>query len=406
MALRLDRRQIIKAGLGSTALLQVPGWVGQLAAQSSQFVDKPKEMYEGPNLPGGGQLDVRMSVEFVGNGADPDVIELQRRMLPYNPDSWHVEWYHIGEKNEQLAHKYEGEGRKATAFEHFARASRFYTRSLTYLPETDDRMLPTTRKMVETFEKMWTIRKPPFERFSLPWEGKVLDGYFYPVPGARGRAPVVYLFQGADSVNAFNAAIDGGFRDYWERGLAVCAIDEPGRGTTKRLKQIYMPPDWERFAKAVVDYLVSRPEVDPNRIAVYGASMGGYTGPRAVALEKRIAACAMWSGHYALREDLFDYFPPIQDRMRWIIGAKDIAETRKRLAEYTLAGKASQIECPMLIGYSHDDRITNPLGAQRLYQEATRSKRELKDGIGHMGSATERRFYVVDWLSKTLQTTT
>ena len=79
----------------------------------------------------------------------------------------------------------------------------------------------------------------------------------------------------------------------------------------------------------------------------------------------------MSSGSYDLRNDLFDYYPPIQERVRWIIGAKDLADARKKLADYNMEGRATRIECPMLIGYSKDDRIMDPQGAFRLYKAAT-----------------------------------
>ena len=68
--------------------------------------------------------------------------------------------------------------------------------------------------------------------------------------------------------------------------------------------------------------------------------------------------------------------------MRWIVGAKDLADARKKLAEFTLEGRANRIECPMLIGYSKDDRIMD-LSALRLYQAATNAKREMVEGTGH-----------------------
>lgn len=40
----------------------------------------------------------------------------------------------------------------------------------------------------------------------------------------------------------------------------------------------------------MVDYAVSRPEVDPKRIPIQGISQSGYWVPRAVTFEKRIAA--------------------------------------------------------------------------------------------------------------------
>src|SRR5260370_40162816 len=96
----------------------------------------------------------------------------------------------------------------------------------------------------------------------------------------------------------------------------------------------------------------------------------------------------------------------MQERVRWIIGARDLADARKKLADYTLEGRASHIECPMLIGYSKDDRIMDPQGAFRLYQAAVNSKREMVEGTGHTqasnaGCPGERRPPALpDWASK------
>ena len=179
-------------------------------------------------------------------------------------------------------------------------------------------------------------------------------------------------------------------------------------GSTLRVKHVYAPPDSERFAKAVIDYLVTRPDVDPNRIGIYGVSMGGYGAPRSASGDKRIKACAASSAAYSLREDIFDFFPPIQERLRWLIGARDLADARKKMAAFTLEGQAQKIECPMLIGYSKDDRIMDPQGAFNLYQAAVNSKREMVEGIGHNhptrvgGPNPLRPPTIPDWMAKQL----
>ena len=43
--------------------------------------------------------------------------------------------------------------------------------------------------------------------------------------------------------------------------------------------------------KVVLDLLLTRPDVDPERLAAYGISAGGYIVPRAAAYDKRIKAC-------------------------------------------------------------------------------------------------------------------
>jgi pimeloyl-ACP methyl ester carboxylesterase len=110
--------------------------------------------------------------------------------------------------------------------------------------------------------------------------------------------------------------------------------------------------------------------------------------PRAASGEKRVTAAFMSSGSYDLGHDLFDYLPSIQERVRWIIGARDLADARKKLNDYTLGdGRAAKIECPMLIGYSKDDRVMDPAGALKLYQEAVNSKRDMVEGTGHNQAA-------------------
>jgi len=49
-------------------------------------------------------------------------------------------------------------------------------------------------------------------------------------------------------------------------------------------------PDFEKPVKAVLDYVVSRPEVDAERLALLGISFGGYFATRAAAHEPRIKA--------------------------------------------------------------------------------------------------------------------
>ena len=113
---------------------------------------------------------------------------------------------------------------------------------------------------------------------------------------------------------------------------------------------------------------------------------------------------AVWSGAYNLVEDIFDYYPPIQDRLRWLMGAKDLREAREKMKEFTLAGRADKIECSLLVGYSIDDRVMDPRGALRLYENAVNSPdRSMVDGVGHGQKRFERRTHIADWFMKQLQ---
>ncbi|HTN72408.1 MAG TPA: hypothetical protein VMO00_15120 [Methylomirabilota bacterium] len=358
-------------------------------------------LYSARGLPGGGQLEVRMEISAIH--PDPDIRGVARRVKMFNLESWHTEWMGVAQKNEELAAGFEKESRKVTAHEFYLRATDFYRRAVVYMPDTDTRMMPTFKKLEENFNKAWSLVTPPFERVQIPYEGHLLPAHFYPARGKVGtRFPVVYNYGGADGI--LLRGEDGGAGQYVRRGISFIDVDGPGHGGTLREKKLYAPPDSERVAKAVIDYLVTRPDVDANRIGLHGSSMGGYSGPRCATVEKRIKAVAVWSGAYNLVNDIFDYYPPIQDRLRWLMGAKDLKEAREKIAEFTLEGRANKIECPLLVGYSHDDRVMDPRGALKLYENSVSSPdRSMLDGVGHGEKRFDRRTYIADWFMNQLK---
>jgi dienelactone hydrolase len=338
-----------------------------------------QELFPGRSLPGGGQLEIRLSATIYTS--DPDQLEVAQRLKPFNLDSWITEWLRVAERNQEAAEKFAAQGFKVTANEYYLRASNFYREACWPQPVSEPRMLPSYRKMRETFDKAWELVRPSFERVKINYEGKTLNGYFRKPNSPAGRKfPAIVAFQGADTMAEATIQNAGA---YVTRGLAYLAMDFPGQGGALRLLDLHLPPDTERIAKVIIDYLQTRPDVDPSRIGMQAISMGGYGAPRCASGDQRISAVLMSSGSFCLQQDIFDYYPPIQERVRWIIGARDLADARKQLAEYTLEGRANKIECPMLIGYSKDDRIMDPQGAYRLYQAAVNSKREMAEGTGH-----------------------
>lgn len=410
----LSRRNLVKWGLLSAGApvfsgLLAPAMRAQDAGPEAGSKGEvggraEEELYPAKGLPGGGQLEIRLTQTMYTS--DPDQLEVAQRMKPFNLESWIVEWTRVAERNEQLAEKAVSAGYKQTANTYYLRASGFYREAAWPQPVTEPRMLPTYNKMRDTFAKAWEQTKAPFEKVQINFEGKMLDGYFRKPNGPAGtKYPVVIPFQGADTM--MEATIQGGAA-YVARGMAYLAVDFPGQGGALRLKDLHLPPDTDRVVKAMIDYLETRQDVDAKKIGMQGISMGGYGVPRAAAGESRLKAAMMSSGSYDLGADLFDYYPPIQERVRWIIGAKDLADARKKLKDYTLEGKATRIECPMLVGYSKDDRIMDPAGAFRLYKAATNSKRDMVEGTGHAqasnagGPREAREPIFPDWAMKQL----
>jgi len=358
-------------------------------------------LFPATGLPGGGQLELRM--EISPDHPDPDVRGVARRVKFFNLESWHKEWIEVAKKNEELAAGFEQENYKQTAHEFYLRAADFYRRAVVYMAESDPRMLPTFKKLEENFDKAWSAATPPFERVEISYEGDKLPALFWPGRGKPGtKLPVVYNYGGADGI--LLRGEDGGAGQYVRRGISFIDVDGPGHGGTLRYHKLYAPPDSDRVAKAVIDYLVTRPDVDAERIGLHGSSMGGYSGPRCATVEKRIKAVAVWSGAYNLVDDIFDYYPPIQERLRWLMGAKDLKDAREKIKDFTLIGRANKIECPLLVGYSIDDRVMDPRGALGLYENAVNSRdRSMVDGVGHGQKKFDKRTYIADWFMKQLK---
>ena len=77
-------------------------------------------------------------------------------------------------------------------------------------------------------------------------------------------------------------------------------------------------------------------------------------------------------------------------------------QAREKKGDFTLEGRAQRIECPLLIGYSKDDRIMDPRGALRLYEKAVNSRRQMLNGVGHGEKRFDRRSDIADWFMKQL----
>jgi len=97
------------------------------------------------------------------------------------------------------------------------------------------------------------------------------------------------------------------------RGYHCLLFDGPGQGRVLIQQGLPMRPDWENVVRPVLDYALTRPEVDPARIALAGWSFGGYLALRGAGGERRLAACIAdpgLSGLWAPMQKMFSKLPP------------------------------------------------------------------------------------------------
>ena len=72
---------------------------------------------------------------------------------------------------------------------------------------------------------------------------------------------------------------------------------------------LVLRPDWENVVTPVLDYALSRPDVDPARVALIGLSLGAHLAPRAASAEHRLAACIADCGSYDLFASALERIP-------------------------------------------------------------------------------------------------
>jgi pimeloyl-ACP methyl ester carboxylesterase len=170
-------------------------------------------------------------------------------------------------------------------------------------------------------------------QFSTP-DGVKLSGWF--MPGSNGAA-VVLLHGGGGSSN--RTAVISHARVLVKNGYSVLAFDARGHGRSGGDGM-----DWGWYGDldiaGALDYLDSRPEVDPSRIAAVGLSMGGEQAITAAASDPRIkAVVAEGATNRVLSDD--DAFLPTHPG-RWVNIAAD-------WVKYGIADWISGAEPPMAL---------------------------------------------------------
>lgn len=330
------------------------------------------------------------------------------------PAAWWEEWGAMAEKIEKQADAAAADGRDATAGNYYLRAGNYYY--------TGERMLPPGEQKLEMYRKSLrcsheglTRRYRNLEIVNVPYQQTSLPAYFLRSTVANGPAPTVVLFDGLDNCKEMSVLFAGVELAY--RGFNTLAIDGPGQGEALRLRNLPSRYDYEVPGTAAYEYVVSREDVDPRRVAIMAYSAGGYYAPRAAAFERRYCACVAWGPHY-------DYYAVWQKRweamkkapnsvatshfqLPWVLGVKDMDAAMEKLRRFTLAGVAEKIACPMLILLGDEDKLVTREIAEQLYSAVGSRDKTLKvfthedGGFEHcqVDNRPVGTDYIADWLS-------
>ena len=188
------------------------------------------------------------------------------------------------------------------------------------------------------------------------------------------------------------------------RGMNLMVMDGPGQGISN-LRKIRVTPD-------NYDYLLTRPEVDPERFAIAGVSMGSFWGMRIAANDSRVRALATAASCFGTKTAIFEEASPRFKRVfMYMAGIHDEDEFDEKVAAHlTTTGYGEKIACPTLLIQGEYDPLCPLEDAQQLFEELRVPKEMwiLEDdfhgiwrlpGLGSMDVFP----FIMDWLKDVLE---
>ncbi len=311
-------------------------------------------------------------------------------------EDWCAAWSKRAAVHEDLGRSALKEKYNLTAGEHLVRAAIYYHFAKFVFVQDPKQMRAAHMKAVETYDAALAYMRPPGEKVEIPFEKQNLKGILR-CPEGNTKPPVLVMAPGLDSTKEELHAYE---EPFLARGIATLAIDGPGQGEAEY--EMPICGDYERAASAVVDWIEERKDLDSEKIAIWGVSLGGYYAPRAAAYEKRFKACIALSGPFDWAE-IWDGLPELTRETftaRSHSGSQE--EAKKRAAALTLKDAAKSIACPIFIVAGRQDRLVPAAHAERLAKSVSGAVELLivEDG-GHNANNRPYRYRsrTADWLA-------
>jgi pimeloyl-ACP methyl ester carboxylesterase len=293
-----------------------------------------------------------------------ECLSTAKRIINADRESWYREWTFPAEWVKDQAERALQTGEREVARKAFLRASSYHRAPLFIMGRKHPAFYWHWQAMQTCFKKAAQLFVPAIEPMGVPFQEHKLPGYFWKVDTSTMPRPTLLVVGGVETWAEDCYFMIG--PSSAERGYNVMTADLAGQGMNPD-KGLYFGARMEITAKALVDYALSRPEVDPDQLALFGFSWGGHIAFKAARFDRRIKAIitnppmpdvfrsvlAQQKGHNrhdAISRTAFD-------QIVWRFGLKisfnpkDIAARFGKAWDYLKNGKVDvkQIYCPTLL---------------------------------------------------------
>ncbi|MGS0685546.1 alpha/beta hydrolase family protein [Nakamurella sp. GG22] len=334
-------------------------------------------------------FEVRIALGMaVHGGAEPgEVLATIADISDGDHQKWFDSWVALGRRVVAIADSCAATCRRQSAADAYLRAANYLAIAVNAVDglRSQDPLLPTFREHRVAWDGF--IRNAPYavETVEIPYEETILPGFFFAPDGASAVRPTLIMINGSDGSlsNLWGSGAAGAL----ERGYNVLLFDGPGQQSLLFERNIPFRFDWEAVTTPVVDFLLTRADVDPAKIALYGISQAGYWVPRSLAFEHRIAAAiadpgvvdvsTSWTDHMPksmiklLREGNREKFDkemafgmkmPGAGKTAWSFRARPYNQTgyydtMAEVLKYNVTDVAASITTPLLITSPEDEQF-------------------------------------------------
>ncbi|MBX3708838.1 MAG: prolyl oligopeptidase family serine peptidase [Gammaproteobacteria bacterium] len=235
------------------------------------------------------QLLRMLGVASYGGSSIGECLSTVTHIQNNDPDEW-VRAYST------LANEIKNLAEEAHVKQHFVSAKDYYLKACNYYRSAEyyaDPFGPIQRELGlasrSCFIQATTLFETPTDIVEIPYENSWMPGYFIrPAKDNQKRSTVIIVtgFDGSGEEMYFQCAAGA-----LQRNFNVLIFEGPGQTGMLRLHpELKFRPDYEVPIRCAIDYALSRKEVDPNKLALYGISFGGYFVARGAAHDSRIKA--------------------------------------------------------------------------------------------------------------------
>jgi len=199
------------------------------------------------------------------------------------------EWARHAARQESLADEAAAAGRTVTASQQYHRAALYWGRAQHLVPvDGHPQKIEAHARMQRCYGEMMSRLGGAITKHVIPFApGKNAYCIFHRAPGP-GRKPTVLYTPGMDAAkedfpNPFN-------NEFTRRGMNIVAMDGPGQAECNINRTWLEIGNYALAGRKVLDFIAEQPEVDAQKIGVFGTSMGTRYGVEIAADDSRVKA--------------------------------------------------------------------------------------------------------------------